>query len=538
MSIAARFLTLKGKLIVSCQAPAGDVFADAGLIARFAQAALAGGAAGIRANGPGHIRAIRAITDAPIIGIQKIVAEDGKTLITPSFDDAAKLVNAGADIVALDVTSRGQQHGALGHIHRIKSELRVPVFADIATVEEALAAANAGADAVLSTLHGYTADTADVTRFEPEFIEALVSRSPVPVIAEGRIHNPEQAAAAIAAGAFCVIVGTAITRPGELARRFADAVSKQAAFTFSDRVFLAIDLGGTNTKIGIVSGQGDLLFQSSVSTPALAGRESLLNHLKFLARELLDRALASDYTPAALGVATAGWVNRRTGTVAYATDNLPGWTGTKISDELTGIVNLRVSVENDANAFAIAEKQFGAGRGLRDFVCITLGTGVGGGCYVRGELNHGAHYFANALGHIPVVPDGTGCTCGKRGCLEAYCNPTALLSNARGRFSSVEKLVSAANDGDTEAVNAILAFSRHLGRGCSILVELLDPEALILSGGIAQNNPILIRALTDELAANVPAWQQRHLEILVSPLGYYGGVLGAAAVAMRDVLPR
>lgn len=407
---------LEGKLIASCQAAEGDVFRDPQLIARFAEAALAGGAAGIRANGAADIRAIRRITRAPILGIEKVLLEDGKVLITPSLEAARALVEAGADMVAVDTTLRGQRHGALERIRRIKEELAVPVLADIATVEEALTAARAGADFVLSTMRGYTPETAHVAGFEPSFIEQVVRVCPVPVLAEGRIHTPQEARDAIAAGAFAVVVGTAISRPHDITRAFAEAIEKQSVLRQANLTFLGIDLGGTNTKAGIVSSSGKLLLKCSFRTPAMAGRAALLDHLKRVAQDLLERAAGMGPT-AGLGVATAGWVNTDTGTIAYATGNLPGWTGAPVADELHRCLRIPVSVENDANALAVAEKHFGAGSGLRDFVCITLGTGVGGGCYVAGRLNRGAHYFANAFGHINIVPGGLPCTCGKCGCL-------------------------------------------------------------------------------------------------------------------------
>ena len=160
-------------------------FCDSHLIARFAQAALAGGAAGIRANGTADIRAIRRITSAPILGIQKVVLEDGKVLITPSLEAARTLVEAGADMIAVDTTLRGQHHGALERVRRIKEELAVPVLADISTVEEALTAARAGADFVLSTMRGYTPETAHVAGFEPSFIEQVAHVCPVPVLVAG-----------------------------------------------------------------------------------------------------------------------------------------------------------------------------------------------------------------------------------------------------------------------------------------------------------------------------------------------------------------
>jgi len=213
------------RLIVSCQAREGEPFRDPDSMARFAASAVAGGAAAIRARGADDIRAIRRVVDVPILGIRKEMQNDGKILITPSIESARELIAAGADMIALDVTRRGQQFGALERVRGIRQELGVPVLADIATLEEALAAARAGADFVLSTMRGYTDDTSSIRSFDLAFIEELVRRSPVPVIAEGRIETPEQASAALAAGAYAVVIGSAITRPVTIARRFADALA-------------------------------------------------------------------------------------------------------------------------------------------------------------------------------------------------------------------------------------------------------------------------------------------------------------------------
>ncbi len=524
---------LEGKLIASCQASYGDTFRDPLLIARLAQAALAGGAVAIRADGPEDIRAIRSITAAPIIGIQKVRQADGRVLITGSLEGARELVEAGANMVALDATERGRSFGALTRIHRIQRELGVPVLADISNAEEALAAAEAGAVFVLSTLRGYTDATSHIKAFEPHFIEELCRACPVPVIAEGRIHSPEEARQAISAGAYAVVVGTAITRPTEIARWFATAIEARFALVNEAQTFAGIDLGGTQTKFGLVSRAGELLFESRTATPSSSGRAGLLEHLKRVAAEIVRCSQQSGHSPSALGVATAGWVDVDTGKVAYATDNLPGWTGTPIAEELSTAVGIPVSVENDANALAVAERHFGLGRELDHFVCITLGTGVGGGCYIRGALNRGAHFFANALGHIVIEPNGLPCTCGQRGCLEVYSNAAALLRYAGHRFDTAEKVIEAANSGDIQAASAIRELARYLALGCSSIVQLLDPEALILSGGLVQSNPILLSALTEQLQPLIPAWHERRLKVVASRLGYSGGVLGAAAVAIE-----
>ena len=196
---------------------------------------------------------------------------------------------------------------------------------------------------------------------------------------------------------------------------------------------------------------------------------------------------------------------------------------------------LPVAVENDANALAVAEKHFGVAKDVSDFVCITLGTGVGGGVYVGGRLNRGRHFFANALGHIPVVPDGEPCTCGKSGCLEVYANASALMRYGHGKYNSCEAIITAANSGDSTAQGAMRVLARYLAIGCASVVNLLDPEMLILGGGLTQNNPQLTSAVTEELAQRVTVWPQRHLRVQASALGYSAGVLGAAAVASTAV---
>jgi glucokinase-like ROK family protein len=525
--------SFRGKLLVSCQAGEGDIFHDPQLMARFAAAAVAGGAAGIRANGPDDIRAIRSAVKVPIIGIEKLLHYDGLPLITPSFAAATALVEAGADMIALDCSERGQQAGALARIREIQTQLRVPVLADVANIVQAIRAVDAGADFVLSTLRGYTAETKEVVDFDPTFIAELVRACRVPVMAEGRIVSPEQARQAIAAGALAVVVGTAITRPAEIARNFAAAIESEHLRRNALQYTVGIDLGGTQTKYGVVGSDGELLFKAALQTPAKSGAAVLLDHLKNVSRKATTKAAELGCEPLALGIATAGWVEADTGRVAFATGNLPGWTGTPVGEELAQASGLLVAVENDGNALAIGEKHFGAAKSLADFACITLGTGLGAGCYTGGKLNRGAHYFANALGHIPLVVGGELCSCGVRGCLEPYANAAALVRYANDSQITPERVIAAANAGEQRAIDAICTLARHLARGCAALVSLLDPEALILGGGLVEDNPLLISALAEELALLVRPWENRALRIMPSQLGYYGGVLGAAALAFE-----
>ncbi len=371
-----------------------------------------------------------------------------------------------------------------------------------------------------------------VTKFEPAFIAQLARAVDVPVIAEGRIYAPDQAASALAAGAFAVVVGRAITHPQSTTQRFTRALEAQTRLLDPSVCVIGIDLGGTNTKFGIVERGGKLAWNAALPTPASGGRKALLDHLKEIAAQCMRAGGDAGITPSALGVATAGWVDPDSGVVVYATENLPGWTGTDLKKELAEAAHIPVAVENDANALAVAEKAFGRARHAGTFVCITLGTGVGGGCYAHGRLHRGAHFFANGLGHIQLDASGPPCTCGQRGCLETYTNSAALMRYAAGcGFATPEEVIRAANAGNGAARTALHEYAHYLARGCTSIVHLLDPEMIILSGGLAQDNPQLLADVSNELSRHVMAWKLRGLKIEASALGYYGGVLGAAAIA-------
>lgn len=530
--IPAIFLSFQGKLLVSCQASEGDAFFGPENMARFAVAAHNGGAAGIRAEGVEDVRAIRAAVDIPIIGIKKSYASDRRILITPTFEDAEDLVAAGADMIALDCTSRGREYGALQRLAAIRSKLKVPVLADIATVEEAVAAEKAGADAVLSTMRGYTEDTAHLGEFDPDFIRKLTSAIKIPVIAEGRIWTPDEAKSAMAAGSYAVIVGTAITRPHSITRRFADAV-ESAVKRGESGYYIGVDIGGTNIKSGIVSQHGELVFSSVTPTPKV-GAAHVVHELVGEIRKSILEAEQNDFKLLGIGVATAGWIDPISGRILFGTGNIPGWTGTDLGSELRKEFSLPIMFENDANAAAIGEHQFGSAGGVDNFVCITLGTGLGCGIFVNGRLCRGAHSLANELGHIQIKKNGLQCTCGKFGCLEVYTNAAALVREAGGGFASAKDVIEAAALGNTTARNGIEQFSDSLATGCAAVIEILDPSLLLICGGVTENNPLLLSALRENINERLLAMDHRRLRVEFSTQQYYGGVIGAAAAAQEN----
>lgn len=218
---------LAGGLIVSCQAGPGDPLHGATFMAALARAAAHGGAVAIRANGPEDITSIRAAVDLPIIGIWKVELPGLGVRITPAIDHARAVAAAGASIIALDATDRARSDGVAVSelIARVRREIGLPVMADVSSVAEGLVAEAAGADLIATTLAGYTEVAPATAGPDLELVAELAVRLRVPLIAEGRISTPEEAAEAIERGAYAVVVGHAITRPEWITARFVAALT-------------------------------------------------------------------------------------------------------------------------------------------------------------------------------------------------------------------------------------------------------------------------------------------------------------------------
>ena len=217
---------LRGGLVVSCQAPASSPLHHPEVIAAMAAAAVQRGAVGVRIDSPSHIEAVRARVSQPIIGLWKQVLPPSAVYITPQAHHAEAVAQAGSDIIAVDATQRprpGQETLAdlIEHIH---TRLHKPVMADVDSLENALAAIEAGADCVGTTLFGYTEATDGETPPSLDLLRAMVDRCPVPVICEGGIAAPEMARAALEAGAYAVVVGTAITGMDSLVSQYVTAL--------------------------------------------------------------------------------------------------------------------------------------------------------------------------------------------------------------------------------------------------------------------------------------------------------------------------
>ncbi|NOG51172.1 MAG: N-acetylmannosamine-6-phosphate 2-epimerase [Chloroflexi bacterium] len=242
---------LKGGLIVSCQARPEDIVTDAGFLADMARAAEAGGAVAIRANGPHNIAAIRRVVSIPIIGIYKQEWRGVGTRITPTFEAARAIFDAGASVIAFDATQRWADEGRpspdamIAHIHAGSG---VPVMADVSTFDEGVTAAESGADLVATTLSGYTGYSPQMHAPDYDLVRRLSAALEIPVVMEGRVASPDEAARGLRAGAFAVVVGSMITRPRFIVSRYVAAMGPESDVAPA----IAVDIGGTKIAAAVM----------------------------------------------------------------------------------------------------------------------------------------------------------------------------------------------------------------------------------------------------------------------------------------------
>ena len=234
-----------------------------------------------------------------------------------------------------------------------------------------------------------------------------------------------------------------------------------------------------------------------------------------------------------LGVAISGFVDPMTGVDLYSP--ILGWEKTPLRDPLAERLSLPVWVENDVNALALAERWYGAGRQFQHFVCITVGEGIGAGVVIHGELYRGAFGGAGELGHMTIDPDGPVCRCQERGCLEVYASDRFLLEEAeRLGYASIADAAAAARNGGGTAREAFERMGRFLGFGAKNLVNLLNPEAIVLGGERMEEADLFLPALEEEVRRHSFPAEAERLRIVPAELGSDGFLIGSATLVAAE----
>jgi glucokinase len=307
-----------------------------------------------------------------------------------------------------------------------------------------------------------------------------------------------------------------------------------------------IDVGGTKIAGGVVDRDGQVLAHATVESPAEeveAIEEAIVG---------LVTDLRAEHAIEAVGVGAAGYVDVSRSTVLFA-PNL-AWRNVDLRAELEPRLDLPVVIENDANAAAWGEFTYGAGHDVDDLLLVTVGTGVGGGLVLDGELYRGAFGVGGEVGHLRVVRDGQLCGCGKHGCLEQYASGSALVRNARAAASGgghaadalVEQaggdphaidgplITRAAREGDAFAVEQLANLGRWLGEGIAMLATVLDPAVVAVGGGVGDARDLLLDPVREAFARHLSGLPYRPLaEVRRATLGNRAGLIGAADLARR-----
>ena len=306
----------------------------------------------------------------------------------------------------------------------------------------------------------------------------------------------------------------------------------------SNNYVLAADIGGTNTRMAVVNENGDILTLLKKTAYCEAGREEMIKFIISCAGETIEESKLSKEEICGMGIGFPGPLNAETGTI-FNPPNLQGWDSVPLRDILEKELKVPVAIENDANAAALGEWWKGAGSGADSLFCITLGTGVGGGIVLDGKVWHGASSIAGEIGHTTVIRDGIKCTCGNIGCLEAYACSGGILKrvndallnerdNGVQPLTSLKQVNQMAMQGNEIVLNVIKETGVILGIAIANIANLLNPEMIVLFGGVTNLGEHLVVPLKEEVKGRAFKKATDSLRIELSQLGDNSGILGAA----------
>ena len=315
-------------------------------------------------------------------------------------------------------------------------------------------------------------------------------------------------------------------------------------------LFVGVDLGGTKTLAVLTDARLDVLGQETAPTAADKTPDDVVATIVDLARGLVREAGAETTQLAGLGIAFAGLYDVHRDVVDTA-PNLPGWEGYPLRTELAARLGVPTALGNDVSLAALAEHRLGAGRGVRDMVFVAVGTGIGGGLVLGGQLYQGKSGVAGEIGHMALESDGPVCNCGRTGCLEALASGTALprlaqmridggqtsiltrLCGGRAETMTGEMVFEAARQGDELAGQVIAGAARSLGTGLANLLNLLNPDMIVIGGGVASEWDSYVVPAIQHMERTAFPHVVKDAAVVPSQLGGLASALGAVALAQE-----
>lgn len=312
------------------------------------------------------------------------------------------------------------------------------------------------------------------------------------------------------------------------------------------KYYVGIDLGGTFIKGGIVDELGDIVYSDKVPTEADQGGDRVAMNIAMLTETLIKQMKISKKDVVGIGMGVPGMIDSKAGNVIFS-GNLK-WKDFPIAQKISALTGLNVKIANDANVAALGEAKFGAAKGSENMVMITLGTGVGGGIVAEGKLLEGNKSAGAEIGHSVIVKDGEQCSCGRKGCFEAYSSATALIRDTKrameahkdsdmweiGSLDNVTgKTAFDYKEADPYAKEVVDSYLEHLACGIANMANIFRPETVLLGGGVCAQGNALVKPLQKLLDKEIFAGELGpKVKIRVAELGNSAGLLGAAALLM------
>ena len=306
-----------------------------------------------------------------------------------------------------------------------------------------------------------------------------------------------------------------------------------------DKYIISIDLGGTNTRIALIDRALRIRARVSFSTmDYISKRDRLISEISKGVLSLLKENCIKKSQILGLGLGVPGPVNFLEGKVYYL-PNIPGWQNTPVRDILEKRISFKVFVDNDVNLMTLAEAKLGAAKDKRNAICLTLGTGVGGGLILEGKLFRGASFCAGEIGHIPISIDGPRCNCGGKGCLERYVGNKYILSEAKKKLKmrdiNLEKLSELSENGNKIALGIYHNFAKNIGIALTGLINVLNPEVIVIGGGLSFAGNFIFTKIRETIGKRAMPTQSKLVKIKKVILGKDAGLIGAALL-VRDNL--
>ncbi len=306
---------------------------------------------------------------------------------------------------------------------------------------------------------------------------------------------------------------------------------------------IGIDIGGTNVKIALVDKNGTILYSNTIPTRSEMGYEYTVNNIKQGISDLMAETKSTKTNVEGIGFGFPGQIDYQNGIVKLL-PNIPGWVEVPISEIMEKEFGITTKIDNDVRCASLGELNYGAGVGCQNLICITVGTGIGSGLIVNGKLVRGASNAAGELGHIKLTYQGGPlCGCGDYGCLEAYASGPAIVAMAEeyikgGKSTKYRELANpditpylvaeAAKMGDNVAKRIFNIMGEYIGTGLASAVNLLNPEKIIIGGGVAESGDLLLNPIKETLAKRAMPITAAAVEVVPAKLGNKAGVIGAS----------